>query len=95
MGVAWQTALRRDERVLAAVLDAHQRRLAQLARLVAAGRDDDDRQTGVAQRVCALATACLVLGDLLADPAVGARLVFTFEGHGGIVGGRSLIVVRG
>src|SRR3954466_3946408 len=30
-GVPWQTALRRDERVLAGVLDAHERRLAQLA----------------------------------------------------------------
>src|SRR4051812_2452537 len=37
-GVLRQTALRRDERVLAGVLDAHERRLAQLAGLVAARR---------------------------------------------------------
>src|SRR5204863_9152634 len=78
-----QTALRRDERVLPVVLDAHERRLAQLAGLVPARGHHDDRQARVAQRVGPTAAGGLVLRYLLAHPGVRARLVLTFKrGHG-------------
>ena len=50
-----RAAHRPDQRVLAVVLDAHEGQLADLAGLVAARRDDDDRLPGVAQRVVLLA----------------------------------------
>jgi hypothetical protein len=49
-----RTAFGRDQRVLAVVLDAHQR---DLARLVAAHRHHHDRQASVAQRVGLLTAA--------------------------------------
>ena len=70
-----QTALRRDRHVLPVVLDAHERRLAQLAGLVPARRHHDDRQARVAQRVGPPAAGGLVLRDLLAHPTVRTRPV--------------------
>jgi hypothetical protein len=70
------TTLRGDQRVLPVVLDAHERRLAQLAGPVPARGHDDDQQAAVAQGVGPPAAGRLVLRDLLAHPTVRARLVF-------------------
>ena len=51
LGVLGRTALGRDQRVLAAVLDPHDGVLAHLAALGAAGGHDDDGHPGVEQRV--------------------------------------------
>ncbi len=77
-----RAAHRRDERVLAVVLDAHQRDLADLAALVAAHRDDDDGQPTVEQRVRFFPAGPFVGRDLIADPLHRARLVLTGKCHG-------------
>ena len=81
-GVLGRAAHRRDERVLAVVLHAHQRRLADQPRLGAARGHDDDGQPGVAQRVGLAPAGAFVGLDLLADPLPRARLVLAFGRHG-------------
>ena len=73
--------LGRYKRVLAVVLDAHQREFANVDRPVPAGRYDDYWQAGVAQGVRSLAARALVLFHLVPHPLLGARLVLTFYRH--------------
>ena len=91
----WRAAVRRHERVLAVVLDAHQRRLAQLAALIATGGDQDDRQPGVTQCVGLLAAGALVGLDLLAHPRRRTRLVFTLKRHGSNLPTEQIILAVG
>src|SRR5581483_9936731 len=76
-----RAAHRADEDVTGAVLDPHERRLADRARLVPRVRDDDDRQSRVAQRGALRAAAPLVEVHLLAHPVSRTRNVF---GHHGL-----------
>src|SRR5579875_1550160 len=81
LGVVGCTSLRGDERVLAVVLDPHERELADLAGAVPPRRDDDDRHARVLERVGTRPAGALVLGDLLAHPLRGRRLVLPAERH--------------
>src|SRR5689334_2088108 len=78
-GVGRRPTHRAHEHVTGTVGDAHQRSLADRARLVAGVRDDDDGQAGVAQRRALRPTATLVELDLVAHPLPGAGNVL---GHG-------------
>src|SRR5205807_1381233 len=77
--VVRRSALRPDEDVAIAVLDAHQRRLADCTGLVARVRDEDHGQARVAQGGALGAAAALVQLDLLAHPVAWARYIL---GHG-------------
>src|SRR5262249_47889941 len=77
--VLGRAALRTDEDVAIAVLDAHQRRFANGAGLVARVRDQNHRQAGVAQGRALGAAAALVELDLLSDPVARA---WDIGGHG-------------
>src|SRR3954451_9045909 len=79
--VGGRASLRRDGKVAAVVLDAHQRCLAQLAGLRATAGHDDDGPTGVAKRRRPGPSGRFVRLDLLPHPADGAGLVLTVERH--------------
>src|SRR5450755_1044199 len=79
--VGGRPALGGDQQVLAVVLHAHERRLAQLAALIAAAGDDDHGKPGVAERIGLLAARGLVSLHLIADPLGGAGDVLAFETH--------------
>src|SRR5262245_19055172 len=85
-----RSALRRDEDVAIAVLDAHQRRLANGASLVARLRHEDHRQAGVAQRGALSATAALVELDLLAHPVARAWNILGHRARPPIAGNDTL-----
>ena len=76
-----RAAHRRHQRVLAVVLDAHQRELTDLGGLVAPGRHDDDRQSPVEQRVGLGPTRAFIGLDLIAHPLRRTRFVFTCQRH--------------
>src|SRR5579875_1093143 len=80
-GVRGRSALGRDQGVLAAALDPHERSLADLAAAPAAVADDHHRHAGVQEGVTLPTAGALISLDLLTDPLLGAWFVVSFEGH--------------
>ena len=70
------SAHRADQNIVGAILDTHQRRLSNGSGFVAYVSDDDDRQSGIAQRVAFGPVRSLVELDLLAHPISRTRDVF-------------------
>src|SRR5262245_30040493 len=75
------TALRRDGRIPALMLDPHHRGLAQLAAAYPAVGDDHHGQAGVAQRRALRPARSFVELHLLPDPGPRARLVVILNWH--------------
>src|SRR5580693_525310 len=77
--VLWRPAQRRDDRVLAVMLDPHQRRLAKLAGL---GAHRGQQNDGHALHIRGVGSTRLgILLGLFAGPIPRARGVFTFKWH--------------
>src|SRR5262249_28349766 len=70
------SAHRADQHIVGAILDTHQRRLSNGSGFGAYVSDDDDRQSGIAQRVAFGPVRSLVELDLLAHPISRTRDVF-------------------
>src|ERR1700733_12461183 len=74
-------ALRPHKNVAIALLDPHQRRFPDCARLMAPVSDDDDRQARVAQSGALGAAAALIQFDLLTHPGVRARNILGHDSY--------------
>ena len=76
-----RAALRRHRHIAAVMLDPHHRCLAHLAAARPTVGDDHHGKTGLAQGRALRPTRALKKLDLLADPALRARLIFTLDRH--------------